>query len=129
SRPVGRPRRRRCAARRRGARRAPGDAAGGRRGAARLHDQRLETARGYIDHRRVRGPLLGEGLPEGMRPTVTSADAEVRTSALDAGKTVPVTVLLENPPGPDAVGTGRALRASARAGDPAAHPHGARRST
>ena len=61
------------------------------------HDQRLETARGYIDHRRVRGPLLGAGLPEGMRPTVTSGDVEVRTSALDAGETVPVTVRLEHP--------------------------------
>ncbi len=61
------------------------------------HDQRLETARGYIDHRRVRGPLLGAGMPEGMRPAVSSAGAEVPASALDAGETVPVTVRLENP--------------------------------
>jgi beta-glucosidase len=60
------------------------------------HDQRLETARGYIDQRQVRGPLLGSGLPEGVRATVSSLGADVRAEDLGGGAPVAVTVRLEN---------------------------------
>ncbi|GAA1727013.1 glycoside hydrolase family 3 protein [Brachybacterium phenoliresistens] len=37
------------------------------------HDQRLEAARGYLDLREVRGPLLGAGIPRGISCRVGSA--------------------------------------------------------
>jgi beta-glucosidase len=56
------------------------------------HDQRLETARGYADQREVRGPLLGAGLPAGIRCTVVGEDLAVPAADLAAGASVAVTV-------------------------------------
>jgi beta-glucosidase len=56
------------------------------------HDQRLETARGYADQREVRGPLLGAGLPVGIRCTVVGGDLAVPAAELAAGASVAVTV-------------------------------------
>ncbi|ATG55802.1 beta-glucosidase [Brachybacterium ginsengisoli] len=60
------------------------------------HDQRLETARGYIDQREVRGALLGAGLPARVRATVLEAEVDVRVADLEDGTSATVTVRVEN---------------------------------
>lgn len=60
------------------------------------HDQRLETARGYVDQREVRGPLLGAGQPAGLRCTVTGGDLTVSAAELAAGARTVVTVRVDN---------------------------------
>ncbi|EWS82351.1 beta-glucosidase [Brachybacterium phenoliresistens] len=47
------------------------------------HDQRLEAARGYLDLREVRGPLLGAGLPRGITCQVAAGGIAVPPGAAD----------------------------------------------
>ncbi|UVY84058.1 glycoside hydrolase family 3 C-terminal domain-containing protein [Brachybacterium sp. NBEC-018] len=60
------------------------------------HDQRLETARGYVDQRAVRGPLLGAGLPSGLRCRMLGGDRRITAGDLDAGATLEVRVRIES---------------------------------
>lgn len=64
------------------------------------HDQRLEAARGYLDLREVRGPLLGAGLPRGIVCAVPAEGAgpaaSIPAAALEDGASVQVTVHVDS---------------------------------
>ncbi|MFE5294299.1 glycoside hydrolase family 3 N-terminal domain-containing protein [Isoptericola sp. NPDC056618] len=66
------------------------------------HDERLETARGYLDHPVVRGLPFGAAHAPGVTTTVRTRAAAVRADDLAAGATVALSVEVTNS-GPDAL--------------------------
>ncbi|MFD6133899.1 glycoside hydrolase family 3 protein [Isoptericola sp. NPDC060257] len=66
------------------------------------HDERLETARGYLDHPGVRGLPFGAAHAPGVTTTVRTRAAAVRADDLAAGATVALSVEVTNS-GPDAL--------------------------
>lgn len=60
------------------------------------HDERRETARGYIDARHPVGALLGAGRPAGIAVRVLPATPTITVRELDAGATVTVRIEVTN---------------------------------
>jgi beta-glucosidase len=62
------------------------------------HDERLETARGYLDHRHPRGPAFGTAAAPGLSATIatTRPSPSISTAELDAGGSLTVIVDVRN---------------------------------